>query len=89
MDQWCIHLLQVEKRGIQTRLQFAQNRLVAANESNDKLSIHWAEQALQKAAAAVDSEKVRLFFLLVYTDDPVWITVGPDRMAKSLKLWHW
>ena len=61
-DQWCIHRLQVEKRGIHTRLQFAQNRLVAANESNDKLSIHWAEQALQKAAAAVGSERVRLFF---------------------------
>ena len=88
-DQWCIHRLQVERRGIQTKLQFAQNRLVAANESNDKLSIHWAEQALQKASAAVGSEKVRLFFFLVYTDDPVWITVGPDRMARSLKLWHW
>jgi hypothetical protein len=37
----------------------------------------------------VGSERVRLFFFLVYTDDPVWITVGPDRMAKSLKLWHW
>ena len=30
-----------------------------------------------------------MFFFLVYTDDPVWVTVGPDRMAKSLKLWHW
>ena len=35
------------------------------------------------------TEKVRIFFFLVHTDDPVWITIGPDRMAKSLKLWHW
>ena len=88
-DQWCLHRLQVERRGIQTKLQFAHDRLVAANASCDKPSIHWAEQALQKAVAAVGSERVRLFFFLVYTDDPMWITVGTDRMAKSLKLWYW
>ena len=88
-DQWCIHRLQVERRGIQTKLQFARDRLVVANESCDKLSIYWAKQALQKAAAAVGSERVRLLFFLVYIDDHVWITIGPDRMAKSLKLWHW
>ena len=90
-DQWCLHRLQVERRGLQTRLQFAQDRLVAANASCDKLSMHWAKQALQRAAAAMGSEKVRLFFFLVYMyiDGPVWITVGQDRMAKSLKLWHW
>ena len=83
-DQWCIHRLQVERRGIQAKLQFAQDRLSAANKSCDKLSIHWAEEALQKAAAAVDSEKARLFFFLVYTDDPVWITAGP----KDFLGWH-
>ena len=88
-DQWCLHRLQVEKRGLQIKLQSAHDRLDAAYASCDKLSIHWAEQALQKATAAIGTEKVRLFFFLVYTDDPVWITVGPDRMAKSLKLWHW
>jgi hypothetical protein len=84
MDQWCLHRLQIERRDIQTKLQFAQDRLVDANASCDKLSIHWAERALQKGASAVGSERVRLFFFLVYTDDPVWITVSYSRVRVKL-----
>ena len=88
-DNWCRHRLMVEKQGIQHRLQVAKKRLAAAKDSYDELAVAWATQALEKAEAAVGSEQVRLFFFLVYTDDPVWVKVGPDRMAKSLRLWHW
>ena len=63
--------------------------MAAASDSGDKAAISWAKHALDKATTAVGTEQVRLFFFLVYTDDPIWITVGPHHMAKSLKLWHW
>ena len=63
--------------------------MAAASDSGDKVAIAWAKQALDKATAAIGTEHVRVFFFLVYTDDPVWVIVGLDHMAKSLKLWHW
>ena len=32
---------------------------------------------------------IRLYHVLVYTDDPVWIILSADRVARALKLWHW
>ena len=62
--------------------------MAAASDSGDKVAISWAKQALDKATTAMGTEEVRLFFFLIFTDDPVWVTVGPDRMVKSLKLRH-
>ena len=62
--------------------------MAAVSDSGDKVAISWATQAFHKATAAMGTEQVQLFFFLVYTDDPIWVTVGPDRMVKSLKLWH-
>jgi hypothetical protein len=76
-DQWCIHRLQVERRGIQTEFQFAQDRRVAANKSCDKLSIYWAKHPLKKAAAAVGSERVRLsFFWCILMTLTAWPSGG-------------
>ena len=62
--------------------------MAVASVSGDRVAISWVKQALDKATAAIGIEQVRLFFFLVYTDDPVWVTVGPDRMFNSPKLWH-
>ena len=88
-NRWCRHRLQVEKRGLQQQLQASTNRMAATSDSGDKVAISWAKHALDKATAGIGTEQVRLFFFLVYTDDPVWVTVGPDRMVSSLKRWHW
>ena len=32
---------------------------------------------------------VRLYHVLVYTNDPVWLLLGADRVARALRLWHW
>ena len=89
LNKRCCHRLQVEGRGLQHQLQVSTNRMTEANDSGDKVAISWAKQALDKATTAMGTEQIRLFFFLVYTDDPIRVTVGPDHMSKSLKLWHW
>ena len=42
-----------------------------------------------KHRESLGDSPVRLYHVLVYTDDPVWLLLGADRVARALKLWHW
>jgi len=60
----------------------AEEALVTASESDA------ARLAFLEQRRALGPKQDRLYEISVYTDDPMAVFVGPDRLARGLKLWH-
>lgn len=46
-------------------------------------------QWTQQRTKSLGSKEGRLYFTHMYTDDPVMVVVGVDRMIRLLTAWHW